>query len=213
MSGCTSIFFVVIFLCGLADRDIHQGIFEILTGNLMRVTCQCHTSDGATPQAYSDVQYQVLWCCWAHIVWDAFRSLDWIWVSVHSATGLPRTRLHRKRARCPAWLHPLKQNRIYWVGFYVPLVQYVHISRLKLSTWSFEFIKLLPRSFVLFAVRLFYGESSRIWTSCGQCRPPPFHSSNNPVVLLKSGRHILLRARSIVSKIPTDHRCMHAKGC
>jgi len=42
MSGCTSIFFVVIFLCGLADRDIHQGIFEILTGNLMRVTCQCH---------------------------------------------------------------------------------------------------------------------------------------------------------------------------
>jgi len=31
-------FFVVIFLCGLADRDIHQGIFEILTGNLMRIT-------------------------------------------------------------------------------------------------------------------------------------------------------------------------------
>ena len=113
----------------------------------------------------------------------------------------------------PCMTASLKQNGIYWVGFYVPLVQYVHISRLKLSTWSFEFIKLLPRSFVLFAVRQFYGESSRIWTSCGQCRPPPFHSSNNPVVLLKSGRHILLRARSIVSKIPTDHRCMHAKGC
>ena len=86
---------------GIFTREFLRSWPEILWGLHVSVT-----SDGATLQAYSDIQYQVLWCCWAHIVWDAFRSLDWIWVSVHSATGLPRTRLHRKRARCPAWLHP-----------------------------------------------------------------------------------------------------------